>query len=527
METDISREIRDVGLDTERLAGHISWLREFEAREGRPLRVLHIGNIANNAYLNAKFLRSVGVDAHVVSYSYDHVMATPEWEEVEILHDHGDDFSPKFSKHDLSDYRRPNWFVSGPLVVCVSAIAELCGERPSRLLKGWHYCFESLLKLTSNIFGERAGFALELLITNPQLLARKIWEKIFLRRLAKYRTFDFDSRLNPKGSKQRKNIIKFFDKVFADRPDRLMAEDIAPFQSTSSHFRRMFQNYDIVQSYATEPIHALLSEKRPYVAFEHGTLRDFTMGDEPLHRLTALSYRNADHTFITNGDCRAYAESLGIENHSPIIHPIDVEQHRQDFGVQIDNLRQDIGGEYILFCPIRHDWKVKGTDVHLRALPIIKEKFSRNVKLVLIRWGAQVADSVELLKQLGCENDVVWRPSMCRMTMIKHIQAADVVLDQMALPHFGSTAPQSIAAGVPVISSYEPDSTQYIIPEAAPILPAFTPEEVCDGVKKAVGHSWRSEFKKRAHDWVDKYHHPNNVISNHLDVYIRILKEQD
>lgn len=523
METDISREIRDVGLDTERLAGHISWLREFEAREGRPLRVLHIGNIANNAYLNAKFLRSVGVDAHVVSYSYDHVMATPEWEEVEILHDHGDDFSPKFSKHDLSDYRRPNWFVSGPLVVCVSAIAELCGERPSRLLKGWHYCFESQLKLTSNIFGERAGFALELLITNPQLLACKIWEKIFLRRLAKYRTFDFNSRLNPKGSKQRKSIIKFFDKVFADRPDRLMAEDIAPFQSTSSHFRRMFQNYDIVQSYATEPIHALLSEKRPYVAFEHGTLRDFTMGDFPLHRLTALAYRGADHTFITNGDCLAYAEGLGIENHSSIIHPIDVQQHRQDFGAVIQELRKDIGGDVILFCPIRHDWEVKGTDVHLRALPLIKERVNGQVKLILVNWGMQVNDSKDLLEQLDCADDVVWRSSMCRITMIKYLQAVDVVLDQMVLPPFGSTAPQSIAAGVPVVSSYVPDSTKYIIPEPAPIISAFSPEEVADAVVQAIDPEWRADYRERAKLWTDTYHHPNNVVDDLLTVYRRLL----
>lgn len=523
METDISRQVQDVGLDAEMLEGHVTWLRDFEARHGRPLRVLHVGNIANNAYLNAKFLRSIGVDAHVVSYNYQHVMATPEWEEIELLHGHGDDYSPKFSKYDLCEYRRPNWFVSGPLVVCVSAISGLCGKRPSRLLRGWHYCFESLLNLTAKTLGERAGFALNLLITNPQLLACKIWEQFVLRKFAKYRTSDFNSRLNPKGSKKRQSIIKFFDQAFPLRPDRLVAKDIAPFQLSTHHFRRMFKNYDIVQCYATEPIHALLSDKRPYVAFEHGTLRDFTMEDAPLHRLTALAYRGADHTFITNGDCLAYAEQLGIENHSAIIHPIDVQQHRQDFGTAIPKLRRDIGGDVILFCPIRHDWDVKGTDVHLRALPLIKDRVNGRVKLVLISWGMQVSDSKALLEELGCADDVVWCSSMSRITMIKHLQAADVVLDQMALPHFGSTAPQSIAAGVPVVSSYVPESTKYIIREPAPILPAFNPEEVADAVVQAIDPQWRAGYLERARSWTDKYHHPNNVVDGLLTVYRRLL----
>ena len=35
----------------------LAWLEDWQRRKGRRLRVLHIGNIANNAYLNASFLR--------------------------------------------------------------------------------------------------------------------------------------------------------------------------------------------------------------------------------------------------------------------------------------------------------------------------------------------------------------------------------------------------------------------------------------------------------------------------------------
>lgn len=507
---------------SEKNKDNILWLQAFEARQGRPLRVLHIGNIANNAYLNAKFLRSVGVDAHVVSHDYQHVMSTPEWEEVELQHGHGDDYLPVFSKQDLQGYNRPNWFINGPLVVCVLQISELFAGRPFRFLRALKFILSLTIALTTKIFGERAGYAIGLMVSDPRLLLCKLWVTFALKLGAdrhKLNAFIF-----ARGAQQRQYLRELFEQDFPSRTDQLTGNDIIPYQMFSKYYRKMFDHYDIIQCYATEPIHGLLAAKRPYIAFEHGTLRDFTMADDPLHRLTALAYKNADHTFITNGDCLAYAERLGIKSHSPIIHPIDVDQHRQDFGKAVPELRQKIGGDVILFCPIRHDWAVKGTDVHLRALPMIKERLEGQVKLVLVSWGAQLDDSKALIKELGCEDDVVWYPSMCRITMIKHLQAADVVLDQMALPHFGSTAPQSIATGTPVISSYVPESTAYIIPEPAPILPAFSPCEVADAVVQALAPDWRADYKKRARHWIDTYHHQNNVIKDQLSVYQRLLE---
>ena len=48
-----------------------------------PPRVLHIGNIANNAYLNARILNEAGIPSDVLVYDYYHVMACPEWEEYD------------------------------------------------------------------------------------------------------------------------------------------------------------------------------------------------------------------------------------------------------------------------------------------------------------------------------------------------------------------------------------------------------------------------------------------------------------
>src|ERR1051326_8389232 len=102
----VQREIEAADREMPPLGALLHWLDEFKRQHGRPLRVLHFGNIAGNAYLNAKFLRAVGVDAHVLNADYGHVMATAEWEDIEITHPYGDDNDPDFSLLDVKTYSR-------------------------------------------------------------------------------------------------------------------------------------------------------------------------------------------------------------------------------------------------------------------------------------------------------------------------------------------------------------------------------------------------------------------------------------
>src|SRR5207248_10542538 len=122
--------------------------------------------------------------------------------------------------------------------------------------------------------------------------------------------------------------ITDFASAFPNRPDQLTRGDLAAYVEAVPNYRKVFEHYDVVQCYGVYPIWVYLAGNRPYIGYEHGTLRVFTMSDDPLHRLTALGYRRADHTFITNGDCLAYAQAIGVSNYSPMIHPVDVELHR-------------------------------------------------------------------------------------------------------------------------------------------------------------------------------------------------------
>jgi|GEM_PF-1018080 len=95
------------------------WLAAFEAREGRALRVLHLGNIANNGYQNAKIMRRAGIAADCVAYDYYHAMGTAEWEDATFSGEIGDSFYPDWWRVKLGGFTRPRWFVQGPKSRCI------------------------------------------------------------------------------------------------------------------------------------------------------------------------------------------------------------------------------------------------------------------------------------------------------------------------------------------------------------------------------------------------------------------------
>jgi hypothetical protein len=123
----------------------LDWLKEFERSNGRPLRVLHIGNIANNAYNNAKIQRSCGIEADVLCYDYYHVMGTPEWEDGGLTTTVDPQF-PDWWATNLGGFKRPDWFVQGPAAICIKYLSARANRQKFRraiwrwVLEGEYWC---------------------------------------------------------------------------------------------------------------------------------------------------------------------------------------------------------------------------------------------------------------------------------------------------------------------------------------------------------------------------------------------------
>lgn len=544
------------------------FLDEFRARHGRAPRVLHIGNIANNAYLNAKFLNAAGYDCDVICYDYYHLMGCPEWEDADFEGEITDQFSPDWSAVDLRGFERPRWFVQGPQHLCIDYLIARRGGEASTAARLWEELgfANRTLKTTGGTRAVRRRMSARLrqwaalirryvtTIRNWPNAPHRLWSKLevwALRRgavgwfaaacavpflMSAVLLIRFVFRLDlllaggwseaggadsPGGSATLPPLERRFSEVFPDRVDQMTPEDYAGYVGVVGKWRELFSHYDIVQAYATDVAYPLLAEKRPYLGFEHGTLRDFTLAPTATCRLTALGYQQADHVFITNGDCLDYARRIQVRSFTPMVHPVDDRRIRAVQG-DYEGQHRAYGARRLFVCPLRHDWAVKGTDTYIRALPGIIERLGRDCRLVMTRWGAQLEASRELARSLGVDEFIAWVEPLHRGKLVALQKSADVVFDQIALPHFGATAPQAIAAGVPVIMSYNPNSTEWIIPEPAPILSAWTPEDVVEAVATALDPAWRADYARRAPAWFDTYHRSDHAVERMAEAYHRV-----
>jgi len=478
-------------------------------RPSRPLRVLHIGNVANNAYKNVKLLNEAGFDCDVLCYDYYHVMGAPEWEDAEFDGAAVDQFRPDWSKVNLHGFVRPPWFTQGPTLFCLYYL--LARRRGQRLRAAWWW---QVLKWSRSLLCNRRDWVGHRVLEVIYRLKRRV---ALLGRIGRKLGLPIPSDLPA-----RENVVREFRRLFPDRPDQLTLNDLDMFRLLLPLWKRLVAEYDLVQAYATDPILPLLAGKRPYIAFEHGTLRDMPFAPTQVGRTTAIGYALADGVFITNGDCLQSVAPLKIKRYAPMVHPLDERDYARIEG-QGRQLHEELGMPHLFLCTLRHDWAIKGTDVYLRALPLLLKALGPTFKLLLARWGGQLRESEELIRSLGVESLVHWLKPLPRRALIRLQKSVDIQFDQVALPHFGATAPEAIAAGLPVLMSYDPASTSWIVSEPAPILTVWTPEDVVRQTLVALDPAWRLEYRRRAERWIREHHSGKRVVEGHLEMYETLL----
>jgi len=499
----------------------------------RPLRVLHIGNVANNAYKNAKLLNEAGLDCDVMCYDYYHIMGAPEWEDADIKGTIRDQYFPDWSSVNLHGFQRPKWFAQGPARLCIYYLLAR-RRRQLALARFWWLALRMAQWRVGNIHARRISRAMKPAAKLVLKLFKRgrHWLQVgmrlpaaFWRRGSAHSTADVPPETEFRSQVRR--LVAEFQRLFPHRADRLTEGELQQFESAYPLWQQLFREYDIIQVYATDVCWPLLCNHHPYVGFEHGTLRDIPYAPTLEGRLTALGYAMADGVFITNGDCRAAIPRLRLTNVMPMIHPIDERVYLEGREARGEGrgedhaqpLRQRLGCRYLLLCPLRHDWAVKGTDLYLRALPELARRLGKSFRLLLTRWGLQVEDSKALIAKLGVEDLVEWVEPLCRRALIRLMKQVDVLLDQTTLPHFGATAPEGIAAGVPVLMSYRPQSTTWIVAEPAPLLPVFTVTDVVNQTVTALDPQWRKAYQDTARRWIEDYHSSRRVVEEHFRMY--------
>lgn len=479
-------------------------------RQPVPRRLLHVGNILNNGYLNSKFLRRAGWEADSVTIDYRHVQAQPEWEEVPIINPSLAQFDPDWTTVDLGNYRRPAWFHDAQQSEIGLLAAKIEG-RPSAVAEVSHGARGQARRLLA-----RLG-----LLSTVRTVVRV--------------TREAGDRVA--SHPQMQALIDQFAREYPDRADQLSMADILESNRQAHARAPLFALYPLVQAYSLDPIHVMVNDpEQPLICFEHGTMREFPFEDSARGRLYALSLKRAEKVFITNADCNRSAERLGLTNYTFVPHPVDEELYRPGESPLGERLRRQHGVDYIFIAPARHHWKhcppglenswLKRNDILIRALGrVFADRPSLKALVVFFEWGQEVAFSKDLIQECGFADRVRWEPIASKPVMREYYNAADIVFDQFnnGIGTFGTVVPEALASGKPVLLNYKEELHHWCFPELPPAL--NTPDE--GAIEAAVFRliddtPYRLALGRRGREWFMRNHSSKLVSQRMIDVYLEI-----
>ena len=466
------------------------WLDRFRERNGRSPTALHIGNIANAAYLNARMLNEAGIDCDVLCYEYYHIMGCPEWESAVFDPNGVDPDRPLWSRIDLHGFERPRWFAQGSLGSCIDYLI-------ARRTKS-----ERADALWRQLEREQAD------PEQPEASSANNGE-------SNYSSAAIESRIG--------DLAAAFRSDFPLRPDQLSAEELAgTFFFSAQYFgrlRHLCSLYDVVIGYSTDGIVPLAVGKRPYIAYEHGTIRALPFEDNTDGRLCALTYSRADLSFITNCDTVIAAGKLQLEDYRFVPHPIN--EHvvaAPEPGSLRQQLCRDLGADFLVFHPSRQHWEAqrhpsweKGNDIFLKGFARFIKTARPRAAAILVDWGKTVAESRALIKELGIADHVLWIPPQNAAGMAAYIKACDVLADQFFLGAWGSTMPRALYLGTPAIIYVNESIHRWCFSEMPPIVNADSSDTVHAGLCRLADEGYRRELGAAGRAWYDQ-HHSNKII---------------
>jgi hypothetical protein len=545
----------------------IQSIQKYEGKLGRKIKILNIGNIANNAYNNANILNQLGFDADVICYDYYHSMSYPEWEHIGLNVSSMDSKRPNFLGVDLNGYERPRWFAQGPLKKCIEYLiarnrgyhsnSDFLWQELSRHTLFPIYGLEHknpftfrqhAIHILNNFFTKKIQLTygyLWVLLFSPN--AKTIIQKKFLSvtGLGKYRLLlvdltclilvapnKFIKIISPKKlsrkEKFKQNLIRDFKDKFPLRHDQLTMDDLQKFDSVALQWQSLVRMYDLVIAYATDPLIPMLVGGRPYIAYEHGTIRDIPFENSALGRITALSYSMANAVYMTNADSTLQASKLRCKNLIYGLHGFNFKklfEHKEyalSAGIprELKNIHKKI-----FFGPARQHWKygfstwLKGNDQIIYAVNYLSKLYPSSFIVIFVEWGAEVKDSKELIHNLGVDEYFKWVPPMPKKELIRYYLHADCILDQFVLPCLGSVTLDAIAIGsCPVITRLNDKFISEFYGQEIPLLNCSNAVEIASAMEVIMTKENKSKSIARAcEDWFHKFHSQEKLIKTLLD----------
>jgi glycosyltransferase involved in cell wall biosynthesis len=152
---------------------------------------------------------------------------------------------------------------------------------------------------------------------------------------------------------------------------------------------------------------------------------------------------------------------------------------------------------------------VKGTDITIRALSEIKDE----VEASIIGYGVDFGRTMALASSLGLRLNVL--PKVPHNRLNEYYWSADVVIGGFKVGSLGMISLEAIACGRPLVTYVSSEYPQYA---DFPLKDINTVDEIAGVIKGASLKLWKAE-----HDYLSKYHAPDEVVKEISDIYMKLI----
>lgn len=486
-------------------------LKKIAEKLGRPVRVLHIGNIANNAWNNAKLLQSRYLENHVLCNDYYHVMGSPEWEEGGLIGE-VDATYPDWEAIEVKGFKRPAWFVQGPMWAALEYLAQKNGLPANRLKLGF-----------ADLQRERRSARYEAMSIRAKrnLLAfhreSHVWRERFQAATATY-PYNYPQRdIWVPFDEKVGQLVSEFRSTFPNAVSALSSEDLEPWRSIYEPLSALLSCYDLVEGYATQNVVPLICGNAPFVSYSHGTVRDIgpSVSDTATSRLALLAYHKSQETIITNTDCGLIAKNLGITPFRFVPHVID-----QKYYESTQSKRSEKPSRCYVYCPSRQDWEAKGSDIAIRSFAAIAKEYPE-MDLWVARWGKDLERSRALIADLGIQSRVKEISVLPIRDLITATRNAAALIDQFHLGVFGGIGPTALACGTPLVTRFDHKHSAWCMSKP-PVFTADNLESAIVALRSALSAD-RVEHQAEQNKWMNQNYNYLNVVAEHEEIYSSVL----
>lgn len=290
---------------------------------------------------------------------------------------------------------------------------------------------------------------------------------------------------------------------------------------------KMMREYDVIEAHAPFSIYSQFSGI-PYFTYDAGWIRYLPYDGSIKGKLGRRGYIKAKGIIMTNPDTFEIFDSLSYLDKKKIhFSPfaIDPNKYRPltNMDLRSKYVKED-DDELLLFCPARQMWKEKGNDKMISAFSKFVKVFP-NSKFIMVSWSLDESKSKKLVDDLGISKNIIWINPVPKNQLIQYYNIADIVLDQFVLGSWGTSTPEAMCCGKPVLIFYKKDYILHAFGEEPPILNSFTEDEIFSNlVKLAENPDFRKEIGTKSRNWIIKTHSPEVVSKIHLDILESLTK---